>query len=133
MITKVEAQNFHRPHITSIKVNIMDVEVRSSPIAGAGRGLFALKDFAPGDLVLSLERPYVAELDIDRLSDTCAWCFQRGATDANERSLSQNLGLPAGFIETKACTGCKRVRYCSKICQTKAWSNISSSYENSEG
>lgn len=99
----------------------MEVEVRSSPITGAGRGLFALKDFAPGDLVLSLDRPYVAELDIDRLADTCAWCFQRGATSSEERSLSQNLGLPAGFIETKACTGCKRVRYCSKTCQSKAW------------
>lgn len=99
----------------------MDVEVRDSPIANAGRGIFALKDFAPGDLVLALDRPYVAELDIDRLIDTCAWCFQREATDPAERSASRSLGLPAGFVETKACAGCKRVRYCSKTCQSKAW------------
>ncbi|EGP88636.1 uncharacterized protein MYCGRDRAFT_37947, partial [Zymoseptoria tritici IPO323] len=79
----------------------MDVEVKQSAIPGAGRGLFATKDFEPGDIVLSLDRPYVAELDIDRLCDTCAWCFQR---------------LPAGFVQTKACTGCKKVRYCSKTC-----------------
>lgn len=89
----------------------MDVEVKTSSIASAGRGLFALRDFAPGDIVLSLDRLYVAELDIDRLADTCAWCFQRGATNADERSLSQNLGLPAGFVETKACTGCRRVNH----------------------
>ncbi|SMR49413.1 unnamed protein product [Zymoseptoria tritici ST99CH_3D1] len=99
----------------------MDVEVKQSAIPGAGRGLFATKDFNPGDIVLSLDRPYVAELDIDRLCDTCAWCFQRGATAEEERKNSAALGLPAGFVQTKACTGCKKVRYCSKTCQSKAW------------
>lgn len=99
----------------------MEVEVRDSHIAGAGRGLFALKDFQPGDAVLRLARPSVAELDVDRMQDTCAWCFLRGATDPYERSLSAQQHLPTGSVETKACTGCKKVHYCSKACQTKAW------------
>lgn len=99
----------------------MQVEVRDSSIPGAGRGLFALQDFAPGDVVLRLERPFVAELAMDRLQDTCAWCFLRGARDPAERSLSASQNLPTGFVETKTCTGCNRVRYCSKTCQTKAW------------
>lgn len=99
----------------------MQVEVRDSKITGAGRGLFALKSFEPGDAVLRLDRPYVAELDIDRMQDTCAWCFLRGATDPKERRLSAQQHLPTGFVETKACTGCRKVRYCSKSCQTKAW------------
>lgn len=64
----------------------------------------------------------VAELDIDRMQDTCAWCFQRGPADDYERSKQAALGFfTGGGIETKACTGCKRVRYCSKTCQSKAW------------
>ncbi|KAK5131897.1 hypothetical protein LTR08_000485 [Meristemomyces frigidus] len=31
------------------------------------------------------------------------------------------MGLPAGFTEVKACTGCKTIKYCSKTCQAKAW------------
>ncbi|KAF2210233.1 hypothetical protein CERZMDRAFT_45763, partial [Cercospora zeae-maydis SCOH1-5] len=92
-----------------------NVEVKKSGIDNAGRGLFAKKDFEPGDVVLSLDRPYVAELDTSRLSDTCAWCFLKGVT-AEERAKAVALGLPASNIETKQCTGCKRVRYCSKIC-----------------
>lgn len=64
----------------------------------------------------------VAELDIDRMQDTCAWCFQRGAVDEYDRARRANLGFfTGGGIEVKACTGCKRVRYCSKTCQAKAW------------
>ncbi|KAK6067358.1 MYND finger [Seiridium cupressi] len=98
-----------------------NIEVKQSGISGAGHGLFALKDFQPGDVVLAIDRPLVAELDMERLRDTCAWCFQRGATDPQERAMSAAMGLPAGFIEVKACTGCRRISYCSKKCQTKAW------------
>ncbi|KAI1495543.1 hypothetical protein F5X99DRAFT_403187 [Biscogniauxia marginata] len=97
------------------------VEVKQSQIAGAGRGLFAGKDFAPGDLVLSIDRPLVAEPEIERMLDTCAWCFQRGATDPVERAQAASMGLPTGTIEVKSCTGCHRVGYCSKTCQAKAW------------
>ncbi|ETS86443.1 hypothetical protein PFICI_00271 [Pestalotiopsis fici W106-1] len=98
-----------------------NVEVKSSGNSETGRGLFASKDFKPGDVVLSVDRPLVAELDMDRMSDSCAWCFQRGATDPMERQSSAAMGLPAGFIECKACSGCRRVSYCSKKCQSKAW------------
>lgn len=98
-----------------------NVRVQKSGILGAGRGLFAAKDFRPGDVVLAVDRPLVAELDIDRLKDTCAWCFQRGATDPLERKHSAAMGLPTGFTEVKACAGCQRISYCSKKCQSKAW------------
>ncbi|KAI1469275.1 uncharacterized protein F4812DRAFT_470295 [Daldinia caldariorum] len=32
-------------------------------------------------LVLLLEIPLLAELDMDHMEDTCGWCFQRGATE----------------------------------------------------
>ncbi|KAI1873157.1 uncharacterized protein JN550_003410 [Neoarthrinium moseri] len=98
-----------------------NVEVKDSTISGAGRGLFACGDFQPGDLVLAVDRPLFAELDIHRLQDTCAWCFQRAATDQIERAQAASMGLPNGFIEVKACTGCRRISYCSKSCQSKAW------------
>ncbi|CAK3911680.1 SET domain and MYND-type zinc finger 6 [Lecanosticta acicola] len=107
---------------------LMDVQVEKSAIDGAGRGLFATRDFAPGDIIVQLDRPYVAELDITRLRDTCAWCFRRGATTSTDpeaagRSTTEtSSGFFAGVdVVTKACTGCKRVRYCSKTCQSRAW------------
>ncbi|RYO88543.1 hypothetical protein DL764_008709 [Monosporascus ibericus] len=97
------------------------VEVRQSQISGAGRGLFARRDFSPGDLILSLDRPLVAEVEIERMLDTCAWCLQRSERDPHARKLAASMGLPIGFIEVKACTGCRRVVYCSKTCQSRAW------------
>jgi hypothetical protein len=98
-----------------------NVEIKQSQIAGAGRGLFARKDFQPGDLVLAVDRPLIAELETDRLVDSCAWCFQRGETDPFSRAQAASMGLPNGFVEVKTCSGCRRVAYCSKPCQSKAW------------
>ncbi|KAH7030762.1 uncharacterized protein B0I36DRAFT_348951 [Microdochium trichocladiopsis] len=97
------------------------VEVRPSGIAGAGRGLFARKKFAPGDVVVSVDRPLAAECEYDRMLDTCSWCFHRSITEPEERAQAASMGLPMGFIEVKACSGCRRVAYCSKKCQSKAW------------
>lgn len=97
------------------------VEVKQSKIAGAGRGLFAAKDLAPGDIVLSVDRPLVAEPEFERRLDTCAWCLHRSELDPAQRLQSASMGLPVGFIEVKACTGCRRAVYCSKACQSKAW------------
>ncbi|RYO84849.1 hypothetical protein DL766_001527 [Monosporascus sp. MC13-8B] len=94
---------------------------KQSGIGGAGRGLFARRDFPPGDLILSLDRPLVAEVEMVRMLDTCAWCFQRSELDPEGRKHAASMGLPVGFIEVKACTGCRRVVYCSKTCQSRAW------------
>ena len=97
------------------------VSVRTSDIEGAGRGVFANKDFQAGDLILSLARPMVAELNVERLIDTCSWCCQKAITDPVERSMASQMGVPAASIELKSCLGCKKIRYCSKTCQSKDW------------
>lgn len=97
------------------------VKVIPSGIPGAGRGLFACQKFEPGDVVASVDRPFVAELEMERMEDTCAWCFQRGETDPDARAKAAMMGMPQGFIETKACAGCHRTAYCSKTCQSRAW------------
>ncbi|KAI0486786.1 SET domain-containing protein [Xylaria cf. heliscus] len=97
------------------------VEVKQSPISGAGKGLFARNAFSPGDMIVAVDRPLVTELEIDRMLDTCAWCCQRGATDPVEKMRAAAMGLPTGSTEIKSCTGCQRVGYCSKACQSKAW------------
>lgn len=98
-----------------------NVELKTSSVSGAGNGVFARKAFSPGDLVAVVERPLVTELEIDRMLDTCAWCCHRGAKDPMERAMAASMGLPHGSIDIKTCTGCQRVGYCSKSCQSKAW------------
>lgn len=39
------------------------VEIKEAGDPAAGKGFFATKDFAPGDAVVSLPRPWLAELD----------------------------------------------------------------------
>ncbi|KAI2642724.1 SET domain-containing protein [Xylaria nigripes] len=97
------------------------VEVKESQIQDAGKGLFARNAFSAGDIIVTVDRPFVAELEDDRLFDACAWCCQRAATDPLERATAASIGLPSGFLEIKSCTQCKRVGYCSKKCQSKAW------------
>ncbi|WPG97404.1 Hypothetical protein R9X50_00017900 [Acrodontium crateriforme] len=89
------------------------VELKSSKITDAGNGVFASKDFAPGDIIISLPRPLVAELENQHLASSCSWCFSHkvaGPTD-----------LPTDSLDIKACTGCRKIKYCSRQCQTKHW------------
>lgn len=78
--------------------------VQRSPVAG--NGLFASQTFDGGDLILSLHRPLLAVLDIARLEDTCAHCFAGAETDAFNLNEVKTVN---------ACTGCRKVRYCSKV------------------
>ena len=77
------------------------IDIRKTTTAGFGT--FTSKEISAGQLIFKVERPLVVVLDFPRLSDTCEWCLKnvQDGTDGG-RSL-------------KACTGCKVVRYCSKV------------------
>lgn len=80
-------------------------EVKSSSLGG--RGLFATRSYSPGDALLCLKRPLIAVLDKPRIADTCSRCFAgTGITQVTK---------------VNWCTGCKKVKYCSKRCQSQAW------------
>ena len=69
---------------------------------GMGNGLFATKDIQIGQDVVHAKVPFVAVLDSPRLDDTCAGCF-------GKRQMETGTDL-------KACTGCRVVRYCDRVC-----------------
>ena len=75
----------------------------------AGNGLFAAKKILPGELIFSLQRPLIAVLDSARFEDTCANCFAWTAESA-----IGSRGDAAG-VSVSACTGCRTLRYCSKV------------------
>lgn len=77
------------------------VEVRPSPTSG--NGLFATKDIPAGSTILLKPRPLIGELDLPRLEESCHNCF-----------LWSGCVIEGGEIAIKACTGCKKVKYCSK-------------------
>lgn len=88
-------------------------EVKSSPLGG--RGLFATKNHASGDVLISLDRPLIAVLDNARIEDTCSWCFSW-----TELPVLSGAGVNQA-PKVNWCTGCKKVKYCSKRCQSQAW------------
>lgn len=81
----------------------------ASAISGAGNGLFATTDIAAGELIFSLERPAVAVLDSKQLDIVCSNCF------ASSEDRGVKYGDVADVVTVKACTGCRVLRYCSKV------------------
>ena len=71
-------------------------------VGAAGRGLFALKRFSPGDVVLAEDSPLAAAGDPSALDTTCAHCFR---------------ALPSAVFV--ACSDCG-TRYCSADCRSSA-------------
>lgn len=82
---------------------------REAPSPIAGKGLFATEDIKPGELIFTVSRPAVAALDTARLDTVCSNCFASAAEQSvMNGSFSQD-------VTVKACTGCKTMRYCSKV------------------
>ncbi|KAI1434388.1 hypothetical protein GGR50DRAFT_695185 [Xylaria sp. CBS 124048] len=100
-----------------------NVEIKDSGMQGAGRGLFARRAFAPGEVILELDRPYLFELSPSRLSNTCSWYHQRAGTDPSEcRNVTHNH-VSRRLIKISMCNKCRKVGYCSKTCQALSWEN----------
>ena len=79
--------------------------VSTRPTPSAGTGLFTIRSIDAGDLMFKVERPQITTLDSARLFEYCEWCLVNGREVEDE----------AGSVRLRACTGCKIVRYCSKV------------------
>ena len=104
------------------------VEVRPSPTSG--NGLFATKDIPAGSTLLLKTRPLIGELDLPKLEESCHNCFlwSQKAIKACAIHAHEPDRYPGKYpdcpgcqtegevIGVKACTGCKKVKYCSKVC-----------------
>ena len=77
--------------------------------------MFASKAHQLGEVLLSLDRPLIAALDKARIEDTCSWCFAW-----TELPVLSGAGINQA-TKVNWCTGCKKVKYCSKRCQALAW------------
>lgn len=81
----------------------------------SGLGVFATRDLAPGDEIMTIPHPVLSILEQSQLADTCANCFRA-------RSPGYLLGVhswddtPAGPIRLRTCGGCGVFRYCSEVC-----------------
>ena len=73
--------------------------------ATAGRGYVAAHDINSGEQIFRVNEPLATALNTKNLEDTCDRCFR---TDEEEVTIGSSLSL-------KYCTGCRVVRYCSKV------------------
>ena len=88
-------------------------EIKPSPLSG--RGLFTTARITPGSPLLTLDRPLITALDPTRIPDTCSYCFAW-----TELPILSGAG-PNQTTTVNWCTGCKKVKYCSRACQSRAW------------
>ncbi|KAI4129171.1 MAG: hypothetical protein LQ347_003884 [Umbilicaria vellea] len=90
--------------MTNSSDNVTNIYTKKTKYAG--NGLFASKDIPAGDLILRVDRPFLAVLDSPLLNDACSNCFvwvpQGGAAAGGDGR--DNVIL-------RACTGCKVVRF----------------------
>ena len=83
--------------------------IAQSRIKSAGSGLFATKNIEAGELIFTLDRPAVAALDSASLPNVCSNCF------VSASGITALYGGSSEDVTLKACTGCKTLRYCSKV------------------
>lgn len=88
--------------------------------AGAsGKGLFGTRDIGPSEVIFKLSRPLVTSLDTPALDYTCEWCFEgTGEAALGQSPVDQegHSGFTTREIKLSRCTGCRLVKYCSKVC-----------------
>lgn len=87
----------------------------SSPIlfeerktSNGGRGYFAVQDLLPGDEALQVNEPLAYALNTKDLVVSCESCLITRSDESREKERGKGL-------ELKACTGCRVVKYCSKV------------------
>ena len=78
----------------------------------SGRGLFAKNDIPAGDQIFSIERPLIAVLDSDRCSNSCSNCFQWTFFPVASYEKWGDAYRP----EIKACSQCKVLKFCDRVC-----------------
>ena len=83
--------------------------ITTSTISLKGTGLVTSKQIEEGELVFKVERPLITVLDSARLRSCCEWCLTSGHE-------GDGLDDGNGGVRLRACTGCRIVRYCSKVC-----------------
>ncbi|KAG8675276.1 hypothetical protein FPOAC2_01325 [Fusarium poae] len=70
-----------------------------------GRGIFSIKTFAPGDVILPFT-PTILIPSLSHINTICSHCFKRA--------------------EVRACSRCHAVSYCDAACQAANWTAVHS-------
>lgn len=87
-----------------------ECNVRIAPSPIAGNGLLVDSALPAGETIARIDRPLAAVLDYNHIDDTCANCFWMTSVIDFD-----------GPKTVSACTGCRRVKYCSRACQRESW------------
>ena len=94
---------------------IYEDSIQLRQTADAGIGLFTPSSIPAGELIFQVNAPFASVLDTPHLKDACARCFvwvpEEQGTDS-----SSTIDAEQSTVKLKACTGCKIVKYCSKVC-----------------
>jgi hypothetical protein len=110
-----ESENVSETIIHPSYVPLPDtIEMRKDLIRGDG--LFASRDISIREPIFSIPYPLFMALDVFYLDKACYSCL---AVVTTELPIYNAYVGRQGSLKT--CTGCRKVKFCSKDCQQKAW------------
>ena len=98
--------------LNSVQTTI-PLQILPSTIPGAGSGLFTSSELAGGQEIFRVEKPLVKCVSNEALDTTCDFCFY--CTDSGLHPSGRFLTANDERPKVAACSGCKVVRYCSKV------------------
>ncbi|KAL3417556.1 MYND finger [Phlyctema vagabunda] len=87
-----------------------------------GRGLLATTNICKGEVILTINEPFIALPTNEKLSSVCYHCFKKTiATPSSALSTSASVNKTRTTQVLRKCTGCNVIGYCSKECQVQSW------------
>lgn len=92
----------------------MTHNVNSRPSPHGGTGLFPECKIAPGQLAIDILEPLVVVPDDAHLKECCSWCMVWKPKDGVSSESILNSYHAEQLLSI--CTGCRVVKYCSKVC-----------------
>ena len=85
----------------------LPAHITTRAVPSQGIGLFTSQPLEAGEFIFKDQRPLITVLDSARLRNCCEWCLTAGHDG--------DLDDGGGGVRLRACTGCRVVRYCTKV------------------
>ncbi|KAL6066531.1 SET and MYND domain-containing protein 5 [Balamuthia mandrillaris] len=116
--TMLSLAHKHRERLSEREEETIAAEVMVRAVPGAGRGLFAGRNFRKGELVFQ-EEPLVSASLLSESCCDCCLAYLSKTTNVPSKAEEREGGRDEGEEEAR-CIVCQRKEYCGEDCKASA-------------